>query len=61
MGIFGSFFKKYPQEQSGAPSKDLVCGMNPTDGITLKYQDVSYKFCSDHCKDQFEGDPAAYI
>ncbi len=61
MGIFGSFFKKYPQEKSGGPSKDPVCGMKPTDSITSKYQGVTYKFCSDHCKQQFEEDPTAYI
>lgn len=61
MGIFGSFFKKYPQEKNGTPSKDPVCSMKPTDSITSKHEGVIYKFCSDHCKDQFEEDPAAYV
>ena len=61
MNIFNSFFKKYPEEKADKPSKDPVCGMKPTDNITAEYKGVIYKFCSDHCKEQFEEDPIAYI
>lgn len=61
MSILNSFFKKYPEEKSGKPSKDPVCGMKPTDNITAEHNGVTYKFCSDHCKQQFEEDPSAYI
>lgn len=59
--MFKSFFKKYPKEQGGTPSKDPVCGMKPTDSVSSTYQGVTYKFCSDHCKQQFEEDPNAYV
>jgi YHS domain-containing protein len=61
MSILNSFFKKYPEEKSGKPSKDPVCGMKPTDNISSVYAGITYKFCSDHCKWQFEEDPSAYI
>lgn len=61
MSIFKSFFKKYPQEKSGVPSKDPVCGMKPTDNIAIEHNGLTYKFCSDHCKQQFEEDPNAYV
>lgn len=61
MSIFKSFFKKYPKEKSSAPSKDPVCGMKPTDNIVSQHEGITYKFCSDHCKQQFDEDPAAYI
>jgi|GEM_PF-1375135 YHS domain-containing protein len=61
MSILNSFFKKYPKEKSGKPSKDPVCRMKPTDNITYDHDGITYKFCSDHCKWQFEEDPSAYI
>ncbi len=42
-------------------SKDPVCGIKSTQGIDFIYEDIKYSFCSDHCKQQFEKDPEAYI
>lgn len=42
-------------------SKDPVCGMRMTDGITCVYKNQSYFFCSDHCREQFEKEPERYI
>ena len=42
--------------------KDLVCGMEASgDLFKSDYQGKSYFFCSDHCKQQFEKEPEAYI
>ncbi len=41
---------------------DPVCGMKvSSDLLKADYQGESYFFCSDHCKQQFEKDPEAYI
>lgn len=61
MGMFSSFFSKHPDEKKSTPSKDPVCGMQPTDTVTSTYQGMIYKFCSDHCKQQFDADPEQYI
>ena len=61
MSILNSFFKKYPKEKTGKPSKDPVCGMKPTDNVSSEHAGITYKFCSDHCKGQFDEDPIAYV
>lgn len=60
MSMFNSFFKKHTNKKDGSPSKDPVCGMRPTDTITSVFQGLTYKFCSDHCKQQFDADPNQY-
>ncbi|MBI2183482.1 MAG: YHS domain-containing protein [Thaumarchaeota archaeon] len=52
-GIFG-----------GKKEKDVVCGMSVDPKKTsfkTEHQDVAYYFCSAHCKEQFEKEPAKYI
>lgn len=43
--------------------KDPVCGMSVQEDAKHrhKYNDVTYRFCSKHCKTRFEADPVAYI
>ena len=41
--------------------KDPVCGMKASKGISSEYQEQRYYFCSAHCKEQFDADPAAYV
>ncbi len=41
---------------------DPICGMEASsDFFKTNYQGKDYYFCSDHCKQQFEKDPKAYI
>lgn len=59
-----SIFKFWKGKDGKKPtrvSKDPVCGMEPTEGIDLTYEDIKYSFCSDHCKQQFEKNPESYI
>ncbi|OGE81383.1 MAG: hypothetical protein A3H72_00750 [Candidatus Doudnabacteria bacterium RIFCSPLOWO2_02_FULL_48_8] len=41
-------------------SKDPVCGMLATDIISHEHEGATYKFCSDHCKEEFINNPSAY-
>ncbi|TSA46320.1 YHS domain-containing protein [bacterium] len=42
-------------------SYDPVCGMRATsDLFKADYQGKGYNFCSDHCKSQFEANPANF-
>lgn len=59
--MFKSFFNKFKKDPANKPPRDPVCGMRASEGITLVYKGQSYAFCSDHCKQQFEKDPKAYI
>lgn len=59
--MFKSFFKKFKKDPSTKPPRDPVCGMRASEGITFSYKGQNYFFCSDHCKQQFEKDPEAYI
>ncbi len=59
--MFKSFFNKFKKAPSNKPSRDPVCGMRASEGIVVVYKGQSYSFCSDHCKQQFEKDPEAYI
>jgi multidrug efflux pump subunit AcrA (membrane-fusion protein)/YHS domain-containing protein len=51
----------------GTLSKDPVCGVNVSinkaekAGRKNKYRDVTYYFCSDECKQQFDKNPDRYI
>ena len=51
----------------GDLSKDPVCGMDVAEGKaraagkTSEYRGKTYFFCSDHCKDQFQHEPARYL
>ena len=59
-----SMFKFWKDRDGKKPirvSKDPVCGMTPTEGIDFIHEGVKYLFCSDHCKQQFEKDPTAFI
>ena len=41
---------------------DPVCGMKvSSDLLRVAYQGGNYYFCSEHCKQQFEKNPEAYI
>lgn len=41
---------------------DPVCDMDATsDLFKVDYQDKSYYFCSDHCREQFEKEPESYV
>ncbi|MDP1689381.1 MAG: YHS domain-containing protein [bacterium] len=55
------FWKGGDGKKSIRVSNDPVCGMRPTEGIGFVHEDIKYSFCSDHCKEQFEKDPEAYI
>ncbi len=45
-----------------ADGKDPVCGMSVKDNsITSEYQGHSYSFCSDHCREKFDANPADFI
>lgn len=44
--------------------KDPVCGMDvdpDKEGPHAEFQGTSYYFCSDHCKNKFIENPAAYV
>lgn len=43
--------------------KDLVCGMeiDKSQALTADYEDKTYYFCAQHCKDSFLKEPAKYI
>lgn len=59
-----SMFKFWKGKDGNKPiriPKDPVCGMQPTEGIDLIRENIKYSFCSDHCKQQFEKEPEAYI
>ena len=56
-----SFFKKFKKDRVSNPPRDPVCGMKPTEGIDFVHEGIKYSFCSDHCKQQFEKDPTAFI
>lgn len=40
-----------------------VCGMAVTqqDAPSASYDDQTYYFCSEGCRDQFEADPASFV
>ncbi len=59
-----SMFKFWKEKDGKKPihiSKDPVCEMRPTEGIDFTHENIKYSFCSDHCKQQFEKGPEAYI
>ena len=40
---------------------DVVCNMKVNEGlITSEYRNKTYSFCSEHCKAQFDVNPAQY-
>ncbi|MFQ6082060.1 MAG: YHS domain-containing protein [Candidatus Aminicenantia bacterium] len=45
-------------------AKDLVCGMEVNEqgaAATSKYQERTYYFCSQACKEKFDAEPEKYI
>jgi len=41
---------------------DVVCNMKVDEGlVTSAYGNRTYSFCSEHCKTQFDGNPAQYV
>jgi YHS domain-containing protein len=50
-------------EAPGAERKDPVCGMevNPESPFRTTYGGREYLFCSRHCLDEFQADPARYL
>lgn len=46
-----------------ATVKDPVCKMNvdPAQALKVERDGKTYYFCSEHCKEQFEKDPAKYV
>ena len=59
------FVQLYKCVQGGETmAKDLVCGMmvdEETPVATTVYQEKTYYFCSEHCKQQFVKEPQKYI
>ncbi|HBV33349.1 TPA: hypothetical protein DIC39_01655 [Patescibacteria group bacterium] len=55
-----SIFKRFKKTLPPKRRRDPVCGMGATDAITADYQGQSYYFCSDHCRQRFEKDPASF-
>ena len=52
-----NFFRK----NSALPSsRDPVCGMQASEGVTTGHQGETYHFCSSHCREQFVKNPEAY-
>jgi membrane fusion protein, copper/silver efflux system len=51
----------------GALTRDLVCGMDLDEGKAKaagwksEYQDKTYYFCSEQCKQEFENDPGRFV
>lgn len=47
---------------TGQVVTDPVCGMqvDPATALTFEHEGVQYHFCSTHCRDRFQADPAAY-
>ena len=44
--------------------EDPVCGMStdtPDDYLSYTYQDETFYFCSDHCREKFKADPDQYL
>lgn len=44
--------------------KDTICGMNVDPNKTQyksSYQEKTYYFCSEHCKNQFDKSPQKYV
>ncbi len=42
--------------------KDPVCGMRVgADAIVLEHHGRKYRFCSEHCRDNFARDPGRYV
>lgn len=44
--------------------KDPVCGMDVASGnseITASWNNETYYFCADHCRDEFEKKPEVYL
>lgn len=48
---------------SSSTSKDPVCGMTvtPPGAGQAQYNNQTYYFCSDHCREKFTADPAQYL
>ena len=45
------------------PAMDPVCGMSVEEAdaaATAEYQGTMYYFCSQDCKEEFEGEPESY-
>lgn len=42
---------------------DPVCGMqvDPNTALTLDHEGTPYHFCSERCRDRFQGDPASFL
>ncbi len=61
MSWMRQFFEKLKNNFSNKNPKDPVCGMRATDGIAFVHEGRTYFFCSEHCQQQFEKNPGAYI
>lgn len=43
-------------------AKDPVCGMEVEEGkFCVRYQDKTYCFCSESCRERFEENPEKYL
>jgi len=51
-----------PEPKKASAAKDPVCGMDvdPASSPKSEYKGKTYHFCSDHCKREFDKDPARY-
>jgi RND family efflux transporter MFP subunit len=52
-----------PEQKPPAKVTDPVCGMPivPSDSLKSEYNGKTVHFCSDHCKREFDKDPARYV
>ena len=54
----------HEEEDAGHVPKDPVCGMAVTVGDNTpesRYRGQAFYFCSEHCKETFEGDPERFL
>lgn len=55
---------KYKQQNEQASFKDPVCGMEVsrnTAAAESHYEDTTYYFCADVCREKFDAEPEKYI
>lgn len=55
---------KAPAKESTVKTKDPVCGMEidpAKSNVNSTYKGKTYRFCSSHCKADFDKNPAQYV
>jgi len=62
MGHNNGMHHQEGHQDQATDGKDPVCGMSVKDNsITSVYQGHSYSFCSAHCREKFDANPADFI